>query len=194
MQRLLLEGQAHDIEVVGDLRQLRSVTLRSITLPDLTLLRPLTRLRALALRLGGTKDLSGLTELPSLDYLELWMVKGLSDLAPLSELPRLEYLFLQSLRQVVDLPVMTGLAGLQRLWLEKMKGVSDLSPIRRAPSLRQLAVVDMGHLQPDALSPLVGHPTLQALRCGLGSMRKNKAVAELLDLSGRGDWRKPLEA
>ena len=192
IQRLFLEGQSKDIDVVSDLRHLRSVTLRSITLPDLSLLRPLSSLRALGLKLGGTKDLSLLPDLRSLDYLELWMVKGLSDLSPVSELPQLEYLFLQSLRQVESLPIMTGLAGLRRLWLETMNGLTDLAPLRQAPSLTQLAVVDMGHLQPEAFAPLVGHPTLEALRFGLGSRRKNEAVKRIIDLPSEGDWRKPL--
>ena len=192
IQRLFLEGQSKDIDVVSDLRHLRSVTLRSITLPDLSLLRPLSSLRALGLKLGGTKDLSLLPDLRSLDYLELWMVKGLSDLSPVSELPQLEYLFLQSLRQVESLPIMTGLAGLRRLWLETMNGLTDLAPLRQAPSLTQLAVVAMGHLQPEAFAPLVGHPTLEALRFGLGSRRKNEAVKRIIDLPSEGDWRKPL--
>lgn len=192
LRRLYLEGQTKDIEVVSDLRELRSVTLRSITLPDLALLTPLARLRALDLKLGGTKNLRLLSELQSLDYLELWMVKGLADLSPVAELPNLEYLFLQALRQVEALPDMSQLLGLRRLWIETMKGVTDLTPIRDAPSLRQLAVLDMSHLQPDAFTPLAGNPTLESLLAGLGSKRKNEAVERLLLLPRDGDWTKPI--
>lgn len=194
MTRLYLEGQTKDIEVVTDLTELRSVTLRSITLPDLSLLTPLAKLRALDLKLGGTRNLSLLPELQKLDYLELWMVKGLSDLSPVAGLPNLEYLFLQSMRQVTQLPEMSGLLRLRRLWIETMKGLYDLSPIREAPALRQLAIVDMPHLQPDAFAPLVGHPSLTSLRAGLGSNRKNDLVQDLIDLPREGDWRKPLNA
>ena len=128
LRRVYLEGQSKDIEVISDLRHLRSITLRSITLPDLALLRPLTNLRALDLKLGGTKDLSLLPELPSLKSFELWMVKGISDLPPISQIPSLEYLFLQALRQVEVLPQMTELVALRRLWLETMKGVTTLPP------------------------------------------------------------------
>lgn len=192
LQRLYLEGQSKDIEVVSDLRHLRSVTLRSITLPDLALLKPLSSLRALDLKLGGTKNLALLPELESLDYLELWMVKGLSDLSPIADLPHLEYLFLHALRQVESLPVMADLVGLRRLWLETMKGLNDLAPIRQAPNLRQLAVVDMSHLQPDAFAPLAGKPKLESLRVGLGSKRKNEGVDRLMGLPHEGEWDKPL--
>ncbi len=72
-----------------------------------------------------------------------------------------------------------------------MKGLTDLTPIRQASNLRQLAVVDMGHLHPDAFAPLVGHPTLESLRFGLGSKRKNEAVDRLMGLPHDGEWRKP---
>jgi internalin A len=192
MERLYLEGQTKDIEVISHLTHLRAVTLRSITLPDLGLLTPLRSLRALDLKLGGTKDLTLLPELRTLEYLELWMVKGLSDLSPIADLPNLEYVFLQSLRQVTELPAMSGLTGLRRLWIETMKGLTDLSPIRDAPGLRHLAIIDMPHLQPEDFSPLVGHPTLQSLVFGLGSARKNSAVRKLVGLPSKTDWSKPL--
>lgn len=192
LERLYVEGQTKDIEVISGLKELRSITLRSITLPDLALLIPLRKLRALDLKLGGTKNLSLLPELDTLEYLELWMVKGLSDLTPVEGLPRLEYLFLQSLRQVQALPDLSGLTSLRRLWIETMKGLTDLSAIREAPQLRQLAVVDMAHLQPDAFLPLIGHPTLESLRYGLGSRRKNDAVERLIDLPRDGEWQKPI--
>ena len=74
-----------------------------------------------------------------------------------------------------------------------MKGLTDLSPIRTAPKLRQLAVVDMAHLQPKSFEPLVGHPTLESLRSGLGSRTKNDTVEALVNLPRDGNWRKPLK-
>ncbi len=192
LRRLYLEGQTKDIDVIANMGGLRSLTLRSITLPDLSLLLPLRELRALDLKLGGTNDLTFLPQLKNLEYLELWMVKGLSDLSPVGEMQRLEYLFLQALRRVEALPDLSRLTSLTRLWIETMKGLTDLAPIRSAPSLRQLAVLDMAHLQPSAFAPLAGHPTLESLRHGLGSDRKNKAVSDLIDLPEDGDWRKPL--
>lgn len=192
LQRLHLDGHTKDIEVLDALGELHTVVLRSITLPDLSLLVSLRKLRVLALHLGGTKDLDLLPGLKSLEYLELWMVKGLADLSAIADLGGLEYLFLQSLRQVEALPPMGRLTGLRRLWIETMKGLTDLSPIRDAPNLHQLAVVDMAHLQPEAFEPLVGHPALTGLRYGLGSQRKNDAVARIIHLPDAGGWRRPL--
>jgi hypothetical protein len=110
---------------------------------------------------------------------------------PISELRGLEFLFLQALRQVESLPNLSRSTGLRRLWIETMKGITDLSPIRDAPSLRHLAVIDMAHLQPEAFAPVAEHPTLQSMRFGLGSTRKNDAVAALVNLPRKGDWTKP---
>ncbi|WP_188785492.1 hypothetical protein [Nocardioides phosphati] len=118
LRSLYLEGQTKDIEVVGTLTNLASLTLRSISLPDLSLLKPLSELRALDLKLGGTRELSLLPEIGRIEYLELWMVKGLADISPVAAMPHMEFLFLQSLRQVTALPALSNATSLRRVWLE----------------------------------------------------------------------------
>ena len=54
---LFLEGQTKHLEAISGLEKLDDLTLRSITMPDLSLLLPLKRLRSLDLKLGGTRDL-----------------------------------------------------------------------------------------------------------------------------------------
>ncbi|MCZ9880475.1 leucine-rich repeat domain-containing protein [Arthrobacter sp. B2a2-09] len=191
LQRLYLEGQTKDIDTISGLRTLRSITLRSITLPDLSILQPLAQLRALDLKLGGTRDLALLPTIGRLDYLELWMVRGLSDLSPVAELKHLRYLFLQSLKQVTQLPDLTRLSKLETVWLETMKGLTDLSPLLTAPSLRRVAVFDMAHLQPEDVGVLAGHRRLEQLRVGLGSNRKNDAARKLVPLPAGEGWEKP---
>ncbi|SOD72916.1 hypothetical protein SAMN05892883_2231 [Jatrophihabitans sp. GAS493] len=191
LRRLFVEGQTKDIDVISSLASLRSLTLRSITLPDLSILRPLHDLRALALKLGGTRDLGLLPEIGCLEYLELWMVRGLDDISSIAFLDHLQYLFLQSLKQVTTLPDFSRLTRLETVWMETMKGLTDLTPLLTAPSLRRVAAVDMGHLQPPAVGVLADHPSLQQLRAGLGSKRKNEAVAQLVRLPAGEGWGKP---
>ena len=62
--------------------ELTSLTLRSITLPDLAQLQPLAQLRALDIKLSGTRDLTLLPAIGQLEYVELWVIRGFSDLAP----------------------------------------------------------------------------------------------------------------
>jgi hypothetical protein len=72
-----------------------------------------------------------------------------------------------------------------------MKGVRDLRPLATAPALEGLELIDMRHLRPEDLAPLVGLPQLKAVTPGLGSIRKNEAASALLGLPlvrGAFDW------
>jgi len=191
LETLFIEGQRTHIEVLRELRSLEELTLRSITLPDLSLLLPLERLRALDLKLGGTKDLGLLGQIGRLEYIELWMIKALVDISPIAEVHTLRYLFLESLRRVEQLPDLRALTRLRRVELQNMKGLTDLSPLAQAPALRELGLIDMGHLQPDDLACLVGHPTLRAVTPNLGSRSKEAAAADLLGLPDAPGFKPP---
>ncbi len=182
LRSLWLEGHHKDFDTVGTLESLERLSLRSMTLSDLSMLTGLDRLRSFELKLGGTTDLAALPEIGAIEYLEIWLVRGLSDLTPIGELESLRYLFLQALKQVRRLPSLANLSSLRRAHIETMRGLEDLTPISDAPNLEQLLLVDMKHLPPDAVHPFVGHPALCAASAGLGSTRKNAVARELLDL------------
>jgi hypothetical protein len=173
LRRLYVEGHGKDIDVISDLRNLGALTLRSLTLPNLELLVPLRRLRSLDIKLGGTTDLTPLGDMKQIEYLELWMIRGFRDLSEVSGLEGLRYLFLQALKQVTALPDLTGCARLERIHLETMKGLTDLEPLRDAPALRDLELVDVPQLRWNHVVALKDHPTLQTLRVGTGSSRRN---------------------
>ena len=186
LRRLYVEGPKKDIEVISGLAMLEDLTLRSITLPDLSILIPLRKLRSLDIKLGGTRDLGLLPQLDQLAYLELWMIRGLEDISPVGELTKLQYLFLQDLPRVDRLPDMSRMTSLRRIDIEGMKSLTDLSPLLTAPSLEELFLVKSAHLSPEHLECLVGHPTLKAAALGLGSKRKNDAAEKLLPLPRPG--------
>ena len=71
LRTLYLDGQRRDIAVIGELLSLEDLTLRSVTLPDLSILLPLANLRYLDIKLGGTKDLRLLSRIGRLEYLKL---------------------------------------------------------------------------------------------------------------------------
>lgn len=184
LRELHLESHTKDIDVLSELGDLERLTLRSITLPNLSVLLPLKKLCWLDLKLGGTTNLSLLPEVGRLQYIELWMIKGLADLGPIAQVPSLEYLFLQALKNVTSLPPMGKLARLRRLHLETMKGVRDLSPLLEAEALETLLVLDAGHMQPEDFAGLRQHPSLKHAVLGLKSDRKNSAVREMLESAG----------
>jgi hypothetical protein len=84
--------------------------------------------------------------------------------------------------------------SLRTVRLETMKGIRDLRPLTTAPALRTVELMDMRHLQPTDLAPLIGLPHLTAVTPGLGSRRKNDVAAALLGLPPvrqPDDWRTP---
>lgn len=180
LRRLFLDGHTKDIDAVARLTTLADLTLRSITLPSLELIQPLRQLQALDLKLGGTRNLDLLPTIGRLRYLELWQVRGLDDISAAAELADLEYLFLQSLRRVERLPDFSRSDALKRVWLENMKGLFDLTNLATAPALEHLALVDMPHLTPEGLRPLLDCPALRSARVGLGSDKKNRRAREIL--------------
>jgi len=177
-----LHGPVRDVEAIGGLRGVEDLQLRSVTMPDLTLLLPMSGLRSLLIGLGGTADLSLLPRLAALEELELWRIRGMRDVSVLGSLPRLRRLTLQSMSAVTHLASFRDAHGLRRLALDTMKGITDLRPVAEAPALEELLLVSMTHLGPESLRPLVGHPTLRRGVWGFGSTRKNVAAYDLLPL------------
>jgi hypothetical protein len=179
---LYVEGPHRDYEAIAALTAIEDLTLRSVTLPDLSVLLPLDRLRSLDIKLGGTRDLALLPRIGGIQYLELWLIRGLNDVTAIADVETLQHLFLQALKQVTRLPSFARSTALRRVDLETMKGLTDLAPLAEAPSLEILNLGDMGHAGPEILRPFVGHPTLRAGTWGFGSGRKNFAAQDLLPL------------
>jgi len=182
LRSLYIEGHKKDIAAVSSLTSLQDLALRSITLPDLGILKTLCHLLSLDISLGGTRNLELLPRIGRIRYLELWMIRGLKDLRPVADMQFLQYLFLQSLRRVTDLPSFRNLNRLRRVHLETMKGLTDVQPVADAPALEELLAIDMAELQPEAVLPFVGHAALCRVSVGLGSLKKNNTVAEILGL------------
>ena len=192
LKSLHLDGQTKHIEVLSLLINLQELSLRSITLPNLSPLDRLTRLVSLKIKLGGTKDISLLPQIGQLRYLEFWRVRGLSDVEAVGHLPSLRYLFLQTLSNVRALPDLRGDGSLRRVHLETMKGLRDLRPLATATGLEEISLVDMAHLRTEDLRPLVGLPRLRRITIGLGSLRRNTEAQTLFglpDVEGPYDWR-----
>ena len=179
---LSVEGQHRDYEAISALTALEDLTLRSVTLPDLSVLLPLDRLRRLDIKLGGTRELGLLPRIGRLEYLELWQIRGLDDVTASANVETLQHLFLQALRQVTRLPSFARSTALRRVDLDTMKGLTDLAPLAEAPKLEILNLIAMRHAAPEILRPFVGHPTLRAGIWGFGSDRKNFAAQDLLPL------------
>lgn len=179
LKKLFLVKHKRDLSVVGTLIELTGLGLSGITLPDLSVLLPLTALRDLSIVLGSTTNLAMLPRLAALENLFLMRVTKLSDLAVLGDLQQLTTLRLDWMRNVILLPSLDGLARLQEVTLDTMKGLTDLSPVAAAPALRHLSVAAMPQLSAESFRCFLHHRSLQELWAYTGKSRVNDAVKRM---------------
>ena len=194
LTRLSLEGHTKDIEVIGSLRKLEKLRLRSITVDSLTWITQLPRLWSFDLKLGGTRELSALGQVKNLKYLEIWQVQQFKELAFLTECRALQFLYLQSLPKVTEFPSLAILKNLRRIYLENMKGLSNLTPIAAAPALEEFNFAAAVHLQPKDFSAFLKHKTLKRAAIGFGSQKRNAELEAQLVESGIAFQTTPLHA
>ena len=180
LQRLLIEGHTRSIEVVSRLESLQQLTLRSISTTDVEYLRHLPRLRSLAIKLGGIRDLGALAGNGSIEHLELWRIRGLSSIDFVPSMKALQSLFLQDLPRLTALPLLGEARKLKRVRLENMKGLERLDPLGEAPALEEFVFASAGHLRPEDLEPVLRNPSLKSASAGFGSTKRNDRFRTLM--------------
>jgi hypothetical protein len=173
---LVLDGHARDFDVVGELKELRGLALRGITVPTLRPLAVLPQLEWLMLSLGGTTALDELANVKTLSFVELVMVHGLRDVSVLAQIRELRHLSLRTLKHVSELPSFRASEQLRIVWLDQMRALTDFNPIADAPGLCEFAAIEMRHLSPAVFAPFVNHPRLESMFAGLSPARANDAL------------------
>jgi hypothetical protein len=185
LRKLYLDGHKKGIEVLAGLPKIESLTLRSITLPDLDLLVKLPRLQRLEIILGGTVNIRALRDLERLKFLRLCLIKNLRDVSVIEKMHSLEAIQLRALRNVTELPSFRELRHLREVYLETMKGLVDIRSVAEAESLETLSLIEMTAIDPKLLRSFVGHPALREFTAGLGSLKRNAYAEALLGLPAR---------
>lgn len=182
LEELYLEGHKKDIEIISSLRSLQKLTLRSITVPDLSFVANHPSLWALDIKLGGTKNLEHIPLIRNLKYLELWRILGLDTIDSISDAVSLQFVFLQDIRRLGELPSFVRLHNLRRVHIENLKELVELSPISEAPNLEEMVISRMNHLSPDVFKCFIGHPNLSRVFISLGAKKRNTTVEKMLQL------------
>ncbi len=185
LEYLYLEKQQKGIESINHLKKLQEIVLRSISTENLDYLIGLNDLWSVDIKLGGIKNFDALKKLPTIKYLELWLIRNLSDISFISELTSLQYLSLQSLKNVTKLPSLEKLKNLRRLCLETMRGLTDLSSLKNASKLEEFIYIAADNQEPENLLPVLENPTIQNFWVGFGSDKKNLLFDDLLKHYGK---------
>jgi hypothetical protein len=185
LQELHVEGPVSGVRVLSELTGMQDLTLRSVNMPDLSPLAPMTELASLDLKLGNTRDLSLLPGFTRLRYFEAWMIRGLADISVIGEVTTLEKLWLQDLKHVARLPPLGKLTRLRRIRLEGMRGLTDVGELMTAPALERLALLRMSAVDVGSVNQLQSHPTLREAAIHLGTAARTSAVTLSLPSAGR---------
>jgi hypothetical protein len=184
LRTLYIDSQQKDIDVLSELHGLEDVTLRSVSTGGLDYLHNLKKLWSIDLKLGGITDLSALTGMRGVKYLELWQIKGLSDISAIAQMPGLQYLFLQSLKNVRQLPDLSALKSLRRIHLDTMKGLKDLTALNTAPAFEEFVHLAAQGMRPGDYLDILKTKTLKRALVGFGSEKKNIEFRRLMDQHG----------
>jgi hypothetical protein len=188
LKKVYIEGHQKNIEILGTLKNLEDVTLRSITTNDLSYLMPLKKMWSLDIKLGGITNLEALRGMTNIKYLELWQIRKLSDISVISSLTGLQYLFLQSLSNVTTLPDFKNLTNLRRILLDNMKGLLDISSLEFCPSLEEFIHYAAKNMEPEDYLPLLNNPSLKQVLCGVNSKKKFNMIKEMAEQREIHQW------
>jgi hypothetical protein len=185
LQHLFIEGTSKGIEALGDLCNLETIILRSISTDNLNFLINLKKLWSIDIKLGGISNFSVLRNLTGIKYLELWQINKLADISFISEMPDLQNLFIQSLRNIEALPNFSANLNLRRIYLENMKGLKDVSSLSDAPALEEFIYVSAQNLQPKDFTGIIENENIKQLLIRFGSITKNDKLDDMIKKSGK---------
>jgi len=109
LEELFLFEKLKDVEVIGEMKNLKKLTLSKMTLKKLEFLKGLENLKELSFMFGSSTDYSCLPEVGLIEKLSFTMVRKLSqeDLKPINDMSFLKQLILKAQPNIHDLTWLT---------------------------------------------------------------------------------------
>jgi|SRR6516164_5542277 hypothetical protein len=116
----------------------------------------------LDIRGGSGTDLAIAKETKNLQYLAVNQVRGMSDLSLVSKMTTLRYLDLYGLPKVMELPSCSRLHKLEHARLGQMRGLLSLHGLLEAPQLRELQLAKKINVNEADVIEIINHPAIIA--------------------------------
>lgn len=186
LKTLSVNGHTTNIETIGTLSSLRSLYISGMPLKELGYVKDVTDLRELHLSFGGAENLHSLAGMKSLQMLKLLRVKGLSDLTVLSELEGLRLLGIEDQPHIFSLPSLENLTELQRVFLNNVN-VENVEWAKTSKSLKELALLQMKHMNAEDIESLIHHTSLERMIVHLKSAKQQKVAKQAIMAAGMWD-------
>jgi hypothetical protein len=125
------------------------------------LLSRMEKLWWLHIRGGSATNLEILRGVNQVKYLAVNQVRGMCDLSVISELTNLRYLDLYGLPKVTQLPSCAALTDLEHAKLGQMRGLVSLHGLLEAPRLRELQLVRKINVNDVDVEKIKNHATIK---------------------------------
>lgn len=152
-------------DTIHEASGLSSAFLRSYQPPDLTPLANLKSLVRLEMKdRPKLKSLEGVSDLPELRFLGVYLAKGLSDIEDLQGRSDMEHLALEACPRVTQLDALAECHGLRELNLSEDGDIASLVPIRGLSKLEHVSMFGSTRILDGDLEPLASLPRLARLR------------------------------
>ena len=142
------------------LASVERLTLGNVKVPS-GLLGLLEKLWWLDIRGGSSIDLEAARGVNKLHYLAVNQVRGLCDLSVVSEMTSLRFIDLFGLPQMTQLPSLSTLVNLERAQLGQFRGLLSLHGLLEAPQLRELVLVKKINVTSQDISEIINHAAIK---------------------------------
>jgi hypothetical protein len=136
------------------------LTLWNVHIP-LGFLSRLERLWWVDIRGGSAENLEVLQGASAVQYLSVNQIRGLRDLSVVTELANLRFLNLYGLRNVTAVPSLAPLRRLRKVTLGQMRGLESIAGVLDAAHLQELEFVRRVIPTEEDVRRIANHPTLQ---------------------------------
>lgn len=132
-------GKVKDLNTIGQLNQLESLSLNSISKLPVNFINHLGQLRTLKFFLGGRENIREIEE-NEIESLEIVRVRGFNDIQNITKFRKLRRLLIEDQIQLGAIDFNGTLEDLEELALLNCKGLTSLTGLDQLPSLQTLRI------------------------------------------------------
>ncbi len=139
LKSLRISGHTKNIEAIGDLSELETLTLYAIKKVPLHFINQLKQLKKLEILLGGRDHLNEIA-LNTIEHLDITWVRGLHDLSCLANFPQLKSLNIEDEIQLATIAFHTIHPHLTEVKIYNCKKLETIGGLKNLPQLHTLLV------------------------------------------------------
>jgi hypothetical protein len=181
LKYLHLEKYNKNIEkAVSELAEIETLAFRSISTPkNLDFISHLTNLKDLIIQLCSFEDISTISKLPNIRYLQLWQLAKLNNIDVVSRLNNLQNIFIETLNGVERFSEISNLPKLRRIKITSCKNIRDFSNIEKSKSLTDFIIQNASNSDINDFIPILKNLNIKELGIGYQKVSTQKEVEKL---------------